>query len=110
MYYGAIQNILFFSLQQALMAFMFGADEEEEDLDKRKERLLNSTADSILRGSGLPGAIISTVKNVLMKYQEEVAKGSWKADYGNVVTEILNFSPPTGSKANNDRDWETRSS
>ena len=100
LYYGAIQNVIFFSLQQAFMAMMFGADEDDkEDIDKRTERLLNSTIDSILRGSGLPGAVISTAKNVIMEYATQEAKGDWRADHGKTLIQALNFSPPLGSKA-----------
>lgn len=112
-YYGAIQNILFYSLQQASMALLFGADDEEENKNltdeqlakkqanrKNKEsRLLNSVLDGLLRGSGLPGAIISTVKNVIMEYYKQEAKGDWKADHGETIIQALNFSPPLGSKA-----------
>ena len=38
MYYGAIQNIIFGSLQQALFRFMFDDDEEETDEAKAKEK------------------------------------------------------------------------
>jgi len=100
LYYGAIQNVIFFSLQQAFMAMLFGADEDDrEDLDDRSERLLNSTIDSILRGSGLPGAVISTAKNVIMEYAAQEAKGDWRADHGKTLIQALNFSPPLGSKA-----------
>lgn len=100
LYYGAIQNVIFFSLQQAFMAMLFGADEDDrEDIDNRTERLLNSTIDSILRGSGLPGAVISTAKNVIMEYAKQEAKGDWRADHGKTLIQALNFSPPLGSKA-----------
>lgn len=100
LYYGAIQNVIFFSLQQAFMAMLFGADEDDrEDIDKRTERLFNSTIDSILRGSGLPGAVISTAKNVIMEYAAQEAKGDWRADHGKTLIQALNFSPPLGSKA-----------
>ena len=100
LYYGAIQNVIFFSLQQAFMAMLFGADEDDrEDIDNRSERLLNSTIDSILRGSGLPGAVISTAKNVIMEYAKQEAKGDWRADHGKTLIQALNFSPPLGSKA-----------
>ena len=97
-YYGAVQNILFYTLQQAYMALLFGSDDEEE-VDDRTNRLLNSTLDSILRGSGLPGAIISTVKNTIMEYNKQEAKGDWRADHGKTLIAALNFSPPIGSKA-----------
>jgi len=100
LYYGAIQNVIFFSLQQAFMAMLFGADEDDrEDIDNRTERLFNSTIDSILRGSGLPGAVISTAKNVIMEYAKQEAKGDWRADHGKTLIQALNFSPPLGSKA-----------
>ena len=113
-YYGAIQNILFYSLQQAQMALLFGVDDDEEENKnltkeqlakkqanrKNKEsRLLNSVLDGLLRGSGLPGAILSTVKNVIMEYYKQEAKGEWKADHGETIIQALNFSPPLGSKA-----------
>lgn len=97
-YYGAIQNMVFFALQQAYMAFLFGADEEDEDMDSRKYRLLNGSIDSILRGSGLPGAIISTVKNTVLEYVKQEEKGDWRSDHGKTVVQALNLSPPIGSK------------
>ena len=96
-YYGAVQNILFYTLQQAYMALLFGSDDEEE-INDRTSRLLNGTLDSILRGSGLPGAIISTAKNTIMEYNKQEAKGDWRADHGKTVIAALNFSPPIGSK------------
>lgn len=100
LYYGAIQNIVFYALQQALIGVLFGTDEEDrEDIDERTERLLNSTIDSILRGSGLPGAIVSTAKNIIMEYNKQEAKGDWRADHGKTIIQGLSFSPPLGSKA-----------
>jgi len=96
-YYGAVQNLIFASLQNALFA-AFGDDEEDEEfLDKKIERIANGTLDSLLRGSGIYGAIISTVKNTLLKWQEERAKGV-KQDNAKVLVEALNVSPPIGSK------------
>ena len=53
--------------------------EDDEDEDKKnekffktkKQRLINGSIDSILRGSGLPGAILSVVKNAVIKYGEQ---------------------------------------
>ena len=96
-YYGAVQNLIFASLQNALFA-AFGDDEEDEEfLDKKIERIANGTLDSLLRGSGIYGAIISTVKNTLLKWQEERAKGV-KQDNAKILVEALNVSPPIGSK------------
>ena len=63
LYYGAVQNFIFASLQNAMFALAFADDEEEEELkiDKKKTRIVNGMADTILRGSGLYGAVVSTV-------------------------------------------------
>jgi len=128
-YYGAIQSLIFYSLQQALFA---EDDPEEEEvpssvkreyktgikdgtIDKieypnvtfyykdtkarqKQESLVNSMADSWLRGSGVKGAIVSTFKNVIRSFMKESEKG-YKADYFNTFIEVLNVSPQIGSKA-----------
>ena len=53
--------------------------------------------DTILRGTGVYGAIVSTLKNMLMKYIQQEKKGNF--DESAVVMEFLNLSPPIGSKA-----------
>ena len=96
-YYGAVQNIIFSSLQSALFAVAFDDEEDEEFLDKKLDRIANGTLDSLLRGSGIYGAVLSTVKNTIMKYMSEREKGM-QADNGKVLVEALNVSPPLGSK------------
>ena len=54
--------------------------------------------DSILRGSGIAGATLATVKNAILEYAEQSEKG-YRADYNEVVIEALQVSPPLGSKA-----------
>mgnify|MGYP003131684391 CR=1 FL=1 len=128
-YYGAVQSLIFYSLQQAL----FAEDEPEEEEvpgsvkkeysagikngtinrfqypnaafyyrdvknKQKKEGLVNSMADSWLRGSGIKGAIVSTFKNVVRSFMKESKKG-YKADYFNTFIEVLNISPQIGSKA-----------
>ena len=39
-------------------------DEEEEFMKGKKERMLNSMLDGSLRGIGIYGAIVSTIKNM----------------------------------------------
>ena len=100
-YYGAVQNVIFYSLQSALFALAFDDDEEEEpsiDIQKKKERILNGMLDSVLRGTGVYGAIVSTVKNVIIKLGQEEKKG-WNKDISSPLVEALNLSPPIGSKA-----------
>ena len=96
-YYGVVQNIIFASMQSALFAMLFDNDDDEDKYSKKKGRIANTMTDSILRGSGLAGAGISTIKNVILKFLEQEEKG-WNADHAYTVIEAANFSPPIGSK------------
>ena len=100
-YYGAVQNLIFGALQSALFALAFDDDEDDKekdaDAEKKKMRVLNGMLDSILRGIGVGGAVVSTIKNMLIKLGEENKK-DWNKDYDNVVIEGLQVSPPIGSK------------
>ena len=94
-YYGVAQGILFGSLQSALFAAL--GDDEEEEFDKKKERILNQMVDSVLSGIGYGGKAISTVKNTLLEYTKQKDKG-WNADHTYTILQLLGFSPPIGSK------------
>ena len=94
-YYGVAQNIIFASLQSALAFIMWGDDEEE--IENRTTRTLNSALDSFLRGTGIYGAIISTVKNTIIQAEKQKKKG-WGREDGRTLLEIVNLSPPIGSK------------
>ena len=96
LYYGAVQNFIFAALQNALFAMAFESDDDKEEI--KEQRILNSMLDSLLRGSGIYGAALATIKNTIMEYIEQEEKG-FRADYGQVVVEALNVSPPIGSKA-----------
>ena len=92
MYYGAIQNVIFNALQQALFAMAFDDEEaDEETKNKKYTEIANGMADSLLRGLGFHGAAISTLKNVIMK----LASGSEAQD---AAIELLDISPPISSK------------
>ena len=95
MYYGAVQNALFYALQQGLFALLFDEEEEEEEKE-RYSNLVNGMADSILRGSGVFGAIASTTKNTIFKLIDENKKKN--PDYTNVIQEVSSLSPPLNSK------------
>jgi len=97
-YYFAIQNVIFYSLQTALFSAMFDDDEDDERMLKKKERVINGTLDSVLRGSGVWGAVISTIKNMAIAYHKEREK-DWNGDEASVLVEALNVSPPLGIKA-----------
>ena len=96
-YYGMVQSLIFNALQTALVFMLFGLDEEEDKEKKKIERVANGALDSLLRGTGIFGAVIATVKNVAMRYQEEKKKG-WYRDDGRIIIEALQLSPPIGSK------------
>ena len=109
-YYGAIQNFIFSSLQSALFAMLPGFDDDDEDLtaaelDKKnaKEeakiaRVLNSMLDTLLRGSGVYGAVFSTVKNTIREYNKQEKKG-FMSNHAYTILSLFNISPPIGSKA-----------
>ena len=96
-YYVAIQNLIFATLSNAMFGILFD-DEEEEMWDKKKGRVINNMMDTVLRGSGVYGAIASTIKNMVMRFEYEANKGR-NPDYTYVMIEGLNLSPPVGSKA-----------
>lgn len=96
-YYGAVQNFIFSAMQSALFATILN-DEDEEELEKKEGRIINTMIDSILRGSGLAGAAISTVKNIIMTFMKQEEKG-FMADHTYTVLQAINLSPPIGSKA-----------
>ena len=103
-YYGGIQNLIFYGLQSALFAALFSDDEEDQLTDKKKERVANGMVDTLLRGSGMGGAIVATVKNVIFKFMKEEEKeqdDNWlsQANHANTLIEALNISPPIGIKA-----------
>jgi hypothetical protein len=82
---------------------MFGTDDDDEDKKaeaflKKKERVIQGTIDTILRGSGIYGVAVSTLKNMVIKFLEQREKG-YNKDESAVIMEMLNFSPVVGIKA-----------
>ena len=99
LYYGAIQNAIFYGLQQALFAVAFGDDEEEEkDNDDKYFNIGNGMIDSLLRGSGFAGAAVSTLKNMVLEFMEQ-EESKYQPDHAYTLIEMLNLSPPVGIKA-----------
>jgi hypothetical protein len=115
-YYGFVQNLIFSTLQNALFALIPGFDDDEEDFktDKEREKYLerqqrkedgkvvrvaNSMIDTLLRGSGLAGAVVSTIKNVIMAYQKYDEAPMIQKENADIILAALNISPPIGSKA-----------
>ena len=96
-YYGAVQNLIFNALQQALFAIGFG-DEEPEDEEKQKKyiNIANGMLDSLLRGAGIGGSIVSVGKNAIIKLVKELEKDRPKLQ--NIASEIIKISPPVSAK------------
>ena len=96
-YYGVVQSIVFYGLQTALFAMMFDDDEQDEEFfEKKRDRVINGTLDSILRGTGVYGAVISTLKNTVIKFVENQKSDSWFKSP--TWPELLQISPPIGIK------------
>jgi hypothetical protein len=100
-YYGAIQNLIFNSLQSAAFALGFGEDDEDDEVKAKKKeekayKVLNGMIDSQLKGLGVFGTASVAIKNTLMTLYEEYGKKGSK--YENAVEDLLSFSPPLGSK------------
>lgn len=116
-YYTAVQNFIFSALQQGLFAFMpgFGEEEEEEESNKKLTpeeeqaaedkklndkmfNILNGMSDTVLKGSGLYGAVVSTIKNIIIEYNKQQEKGNFLADHAYTILAALSLAPPLGSK------------
>jgi len=80
-----------------LFAIAFDDEEDKKKL-ARRDRVVNGMADSILRGLGIPGAIFATGKNAIIEYAKQNKKG-WSGDQTYTLLQLLNISPPIGSKA-----------
>ena len=76
------------------LAFTDVDDEEEE---RKTDRLTNTVVDSLLRGTGIYGAVLATAKNIMLEFYKQDEKG-WKADHAYTLLQFANISPPIGSK------------
>jgi len=53
--------------------------------------------DSVLRGTGIYGAVVATAKNVVIEFWKQDQKG-FKGDHAYTMLQFANISPPIGSK------------
>ena len=95
-YYGVVQNLVFAALQSALAFLMWG--DEEEMIEEKTTRTFNQALDSFLRGTGLYGALVSTLKNTAIQWHLQSKKDWGKERVEKIVLELVNLSPPIGSK------------
>ena len=98
-YYGFIQNAAFTAMQNAMFAFAMDSEDsfKEDAMKTRTYRAMNNMLDTQLRGIGIPGAIVSTVKNTVVEYQKQKGKG-YNADHTKTMNQLLSYSPVLGSK------------
>ena len=96
-YYSTVQNLIFNALQQALFAFAFD-DEEPEDEEKKEKyvNIANSMADSLLRGTGVAGGVMSVTKNAIIRIIRESQKNN--PNYEKVGADLQRIAPPISSK------------
>ena len=96
-YYATVQNLIFNALQQALFAFAFD-DEEPEDEEKKDKyiSIANGMADSLLRGTGVAGGVVSVTKNAIMRIIKESQKDN--PNYEKVGADLQRIAPPISSK------------
>jgi hypothetical protein len=96
-YYGAMQNLIFNALQQALFAVGFGDEpQDDEKMNKRYTKISNGMIDSLLRGLGYGGAAVSVAKNLLLDVYERSNRK--RPEYVDSAWKLLQFSPPISSK------------
>ena len=96
-YYGALQNIIFTTLQTGLFAVAFGEDEEDDAVMKEKTiSTINSLIDNLLRGMGIGGAVVSTIKNLGIEIYDRSKRK--KPDYADVALKLLDVAPPIDVK------------
>ena len=95
-FYGAVQNLVFNALQNALFSEAFGEEEDDEQKEDKTGRIANGMADSLLRGLGIQGAVVSALKNSLITIADENNKKSPK--FVKAVYDLFDFSPPLDSK------------
>ena len=99
LYYGAVQNIIFTTLQQAMFGMLF-SDDDDEFQNSRKDQaafnIANSTVDTFLRGSGVAGAFVAMLKNMALEIKRQNDKK--RPDYTKVADKLFTVSPPIDSK------------
>ena len=101
-YYSVAQNLLFNGMSNAMFGDIWETDQQaaNPNVQKRKQdrniRTVNGMLDTMLRGSGIKGAAVSTLKNMLIKVYNENKKS--RPEYANVALEALDFVPSLDTK------------
>jgi DNA repair protein RadC len=95
-YYGFLQSVIFAGLQSGAFALMTNSDDNEKKAES-KLNMLNTVADSFLRGMGIQGAVVNSLRLAVQEFFKQDAK-KYNADYSEIAEKLLNVSPTVGSK------------
>ncbi len=95
-YYGFAQSLIFAGLQSGLFALMTNSDDDKQTANA-KMNAMNTMIDSFLRGMGIQGAVLNSMRLAIQEFVRQDAK-KYGADYSEVAEKLLNVSPTVGSK------------
>ena len=121
-YYGAVQNIAFNTLQSGLFFLLFDDEEADKEAKLREKglqgdwflkegkdgktfisskwfRVLNNSINTIIRGTGLVGAGLVALKDTYIEYRKQDEKG-FLGETGKIIASLANVSPTLGNKVN----------
>ena len=90
-YYGMLQNIAFNMLQQT--GFLVHLEDDEEEREKKIINMANGYFDSLLRGLGISGHMVSGVKNGIIEY----------LDNEKLIYAFSKMAPPLDAKARREK-------
>lgn len=90
-YYGMLSHVAFNMLQQT--GFLIGLEDDEEEANKKIINMFNGYFDSILRGLGISGHMVSGVKNGIIEY----------LDNEKLVYAFSKMAPPLDAKARREK-------
>ena len=93
-YYGALQNLMFNALQQAVFAAI--GNEDEEEIDEKTIGVLNGMLDSLLKGMGVSGTIVSALKDIGVDIYDRSQKP--RPEYDKAILQAFNVAPPVDVK------------
>jgi len=112
-YYMFVQNVIFNTLQSAYFALDFSEEDEfegrtlttkakelrQDKITDKQLRIVNGMSDSVLRGMGFGGAVLSALKNTGLAYYKEKQKESqFMEDWSNVALAATDLVPPIDHK------------
>ena len=99
-YYGLVQNLWFQAAHAGMFALGFGDYDEEDDIEKFKDektfRTINGVIDSQLRGLGIPGHIVSVLKNTVVDVYDRSKRS--RPEYVDAAWKLIAISPVVDSK------------